>query len=118
MFRTPQIVLFTERMERATSFYQALGFREVFRTPSEGDALHVDLMLDGYRIGLATGRSTRQDHGLTPVVSGQRAAVILWTDDTPSAFARLVDLGALPCMVPAPGSIDYSSPGWRILTDT
>jgi catechol 2,3-dioxygenase-like lactoylglutathione lyase family enzyme len=36
MFRTPQVVLFTEQLERATRFYQALGFREVFRTPKEG----------------------------------------------------------------------------------
>jgi len=101
MFRTPQIVLFTEEIERATRFYQALGFREVFRTPKDGDPIHVDLMLDGYRIGLATGRSTREDHGLAPVVAGQRAAVILWTDDTPAAYTTLLELGAKPLHPPS-----------------
>lgn len=83
-------------MERTTRFYQAFGFREVFRTPKVGNGIHVDLMLDGYRIGLATGRSAREDHGLAPVVAGQRVAVVLWTDDTPAAYARLRELGAKP----------------------
>lgn len=40
----------------------------------------VDLVLDGYRLGLATESSTRNDHGLAPVANRQRAAVVLWTD--------------------------------------
>lgn len=59
-------------------------------------------MLDGYRIGLATEDSTRDDHGLDPVAHGQRAAVIHWTDDTRSGFARLVSLGATPVKAPEP----------------
>jgi hypothetical protein len=37
--------------------------------------------------------STRDDHGLDPVARGQRAAVILWTDDVRAAFAALTDGG-------------------------
>ncbi|QIV86082.1 VOC family protein [Glutamicibacter mishrai] len=94
LFRSPQIVLFTRDINRASDFYRALGFEEAFRTPETGTPIHVDLVLDGYRIGLATESSTREDHGLEPVASGQRAAVILWTDDVPVAYARLVELGA------------------------
>ena len=94
LFRSPQIVLFTRDINRASDFYRALGFEEAFRTPKTGTPIHVDLVLDGYRIGLATETSTREDHGLEPVASGQRAAVILWTDDVPVAYARLVELGA------------------------
>lgn len=101
LFHTPQIVLFTRDIERAAAFYRALGFEEVFRTPTSGTPIHVDLALDGYRLGLATETSTREDHGLDPVVSGQRAAVILWTDDVPFAFDRLVELGATPVAAPA-----------------
>jgi hypothetical protein len=79
-----------------------VGFEEVFRTSAEGTPIHVDLVLDGYRIGLASEASTRNDHGLDPVVTGQRAAVILWTSDTPAAYARLQRLGATPVKEPGP----------------
>ncbi|WP_159449291.1 glyoxalase/bleomycin resistance/extradiol dioxygenase family protein [Demequina sp. NBRC 110051] len=101
LFRAPQIVLFTRDINRAVTFYVALGFEEAFRTPTTGTPIHVDLVLDGYRIGLATETSTREDHGLNPIADGQRAAVILWTDDVPSGFARLVSLGARPVTLPS-----------------
>ncbi|HET7660156.1 MAG TPA: VOC family protein [Oryzihumus sp.] len=78
----------------AVAFYKRLGFAETFRVPTDGEPIHVDLELDGYRIGIASGASTRDDHGLSPVTRGQRAAVILWTDDTPAAYARLTADGA------------------------
>jgi catechol 2,3-dioxygenase-like lactoylglutathione lyase family enzyme len=102
MFATPQIVLFSKDLERAVDFYKSLGFKEAFRTPKHGAPVHVDLELDGYRVGLASEDSTRQDHGLVPVVEGQRAAVILWTHDTPAAYTRLQEAGALPVKHPEP----------------
>jgi len=93
-FRSPQIVLFSEDLPRAIAFYARLGFTETFRVPVEGEPIHVDLSLDGYKIGIASVASTRHDHGLDPVPEGQRAAVILWTDDTAAAFAALTDSGA------------------------
>jgi catechol 2,3-dioxygenase-like lactoylglutathione lyase family enzyme len=101
-FKTPQIVLFSRDLVHAAEFYKALGFEEVFRTPSEGTPVHVDLVLDGYRIGLASEASTRDDHGLDPVVSGQRAPVILWTEDTHAAYAYLQEVGATPVKAPEP----------------
>lgn len=100
LFTSPQLVLFTRDIQRALDFYTALGFTEVFRVPSEGAPIHVDLELDGYRIGFATEETTRRDHGLDPVVSGQRAAVVLWTQDTPTAYGRLLELGAKPLQEP------------------
>jgi catechol 2,3-dioxygenase-like lactoylglutathione lyase family enzyme len=102
LFRTPQVVLFCTDVARTAGFYRSLGFEEVFRTPSDGEPIHVDLVIDGYRIGLAGEESTRVDHGLEPVTSGQRAAVILWTDDTPAAYERLQQLGARALKPPAP----------------
>ncbi len=92
-FRTPQVILFTENLPRAVAFYSSLGFTETFRVPNEGEPIHVDLVLDGYAIGLASVASTRDDHGLDPIPSGQRAAVIIWTDDTAAAFAKLTTNG-------------------------
>lgn len=82
MFQSPQVVLFSHDVTRAASFYSGLGFTETFRVPTEGDPIHIDLVLDGYRIGIASEASTRDDHGLEPIAEGQRAAVILWTLDT------------------------------------
>jgi catechol 2,3-dioxygenase-like lactoylglutathione lyase family enzyme len=101
-FRTPQVVLICPDLPAAASFYEAVGFTEVFRTPAEGPAIHVDLELDGYRLGLASEQSVRDDHGLDPVVEGQRVAVVLWTDDTVAAYDALQALGATPVHPPAP----------------
>jgi len=102
VFKSPQIVLFCRDVSRAAQFYMSLGFEEAFRSPHDGRPIHVELTLDGDRIGLASEESTRNDHGMDPVVSGQRAAVILWTDDTPSAYARIQQLGARPVKAPEP----------------
>jgi catechol 2,3-dioxygenase-like lactoylglutathione lyase family enzyme len=61
MFGQPQMVLFSTDLPRAGVFYEALGFEEVFRTPLEGPPIHVDLVLDGYRIGLASEASAGRD---------------------------------------------------------
>ena len=92
-FREPQVVLFSTDVTRCAAFYASLGFEEVFRTPATGGPIHVDLVLDGYRIGIASVDSTRDDHGLDPVATGQRAAVVLWTEDVRSAYAELVAAG-------------------------
>jgi catechol 2,3-dioxygenase-like lactoylglutathione lyase family enzyme len=99
MFRTPQVILFSEDLQRAVAFYARLGFTETFRVPTEGEPIHVDLALDDYKIGIAAVASTRDDHGLDPIPSGQRAAVILWTDDVSAAFAELTGMGA-PALAP------------------
>ena len=93
-FRSPQVILFSEDVTRAVAFYTGLGFTETFRVPAGGEPIHVDLQLDGYRIGIASVASTRDDHGLDPVPHGQRAAVILWTDDIAAAHAKLTAAGA------------------------
>ena len=98
-FRTPEVILFSEDVERAAAFYSSLGFAETLRVPTEGDPIHVDLVLDGYKIGIASVASTRDDHGLDPVPNGQRAAVILWTDDAAAAFAE-VTAGGAPGLAP------------------
>lgn len=102
MFRTPEVVLFTRHIEQTVAFYTAVGFQEVLRVPADGKPTRVDLELDGYRLGFATSKSVREDHWLDPVTSGQRAAVVLWTDDAVAGLQRLVDLGATPVHEPQP----------------
>jgi catechol 2,3-dioxygenase-like lactoylglutathione lyase family enzyme len=98
-FRAPQVILFSEDVERAVAFYSGLGFVETFRVPAEGEPIHVDLELDGYKLGVASVDSVRDDQGLDPVAHGQRAAVILWTDDVEAAFKELTAKGA-PALAP------------------
>lgn len=101
-FTSPQVILFTADIQRATAFYESLGFREVFRVPATGTPLHADLELDGYRIGLATETTSREEHGLNPATTGQRATIVLWTDDTPTSYQRLLELGATALHSPRP----------------
>jgi catechol 2,3-dioxygenase-like lactoylglutathione lyase family enzyme len=93
LFREPEVILFSSDVERAAAFYKRFGFRETFRVPTEGAPIHVDLALDGYKIGFASIDSARHDHGLDPVTGGQRGTVTLWTDDTEVAYASLTDAG-------------------------
>lgn len=102
MFRSPQVVLFSADVTRAAAFYESLGFSETFRVPEQGEPIHVDLTLDGYKIGIASVESTRDDHGLQPIAEGQRAAVVLWTDDTRAAYARVIETGAPALAAPHP----------------
>jgi glyoxylase I family protein len=93
VFHSPQVILFSPNLLRAVDFYTDLGFTETFRVPADREPIHVDLVLDGYKIGIASVASTRDDHGLEPIGHGQRAAVILWTDDTEATYARLTAKG-------------------------
>ena len=89
MFQSPQVILFSPDIGRAVDFYSQLGFKETFRVRELGEPVHVDLILDGYKIGLASVDSSREDHGLQPIPQGQRAAIALWTEDTEAAYAAL-----------------------------
>ncbi len=89
----PEVILFSSDVARASAFYRRLGFRETFRVPTDGPPIHVDLELDGYRIGFASMTSSRADHGLDPVPAGQRATVTLWTEDTAGTYAALTAAG-------------------------
>jgi hypothetical protein len=71
-----------------------MGFVETFRVPTAGEPIHVDLFLDGYKIGIASVASTRADHGLDPIGEGRRAAVVVWTADIAAAFARMTANGS------------------------
>lgn len=99
-FRAPQVILFSGDLPRTAAFYTRLGFIETFRVPTEGEPIHLDLVLAGYKIGIASAASTREDHGLDPIAEGQRAAVILWTDDTTAAYDELVGGGVSPLAPP------------------
>lgn len=94
MFRTPQINLYSHDVSRLAGFYAGLGFREVFRTPEQGEPVHVELDLDGFTLGIAAVAAAAADHGLRPEPAGRSAEIVLWTDDADRDHARLTAAGA------------------------
>jgi catechol 2,3-dioxygenase-like lactoylglutathione lyase family enzyme len=94
MFRAPQITFYSEHLERLRDFYLALGFQERFQHPPEGVPIHVELVLDGFNLGIADVESARKDHGLSPELSGRAAELVLWCDDTDAEYARLSAAGS------------------------
>lgn len=94
MFRSPQVTLYSRDLPRALAFYTKLGFSEAFRYPKEGELEHVEMLLDGFNLGIASVETATTNHGLVPDVDGQAMELVLWTDDTDAAFAQLVKEGA------------------------
>jgi catechol 2,3-dioxygenase-like lactoylglutathione lyase family enzyme len=94
MFRAPQVTLYSRDLPHALDFYTSLGFVEAFRYPSDGQPEHVELLLDGFNLGIATVETARENHGLTPGVDGQSMEIVLWTDDVDAAVERLTAAGA------------------------
>ena len=115
-FRTPEVILFSSDVQRAADFYTALGFRETFRVPRDGEPIHVDLELDGYHIGFASVESSRHHHGLDPATDGQRGTVTLWTDDTAAAYAQLTARG-IPGLAPPHVWLDRLLIAWVLDPD-
>jgi len=99
-FSAPQVVLLVEDAERSVAFYRRFGFEEVFRTPPAGAPIHVDVRLDGIRLGLATRASFRDDHGLD--ATGTGAVVVVWTDDVRGAIDGLRAEGVPVLREPTP----------------
>jgi catechol 2,3-dioxygenase-like lactoylglutathione lyase family enzyme len=96
MFSSPQVNIYSEDIVRSVEFYQGLGFEETFRTPREGTPIHIELELDGLKVGIAAVTSAVTDHGLDLDLSkpGRGMEILLWTNDTDAAFERLVAAGA------------------------
>jgi catechol 2,3-dioxygenase-like lactoylglutathione lyase family enzyme len=88
-FRDPMINLYTRDAPRLAAFYERLGFRETFRTPKEGAPLHVEIELDGFKVGIASVEAAIKEHGLKPDLDGRPVEIVLWTDDIDRDHARL-----------------------------
>ena len=92
--RNPMINLYSYDVIRLVSFYERLGFRETFRTPEHGAPVHVELNLDGFKIGVASVDAAIADHGLSPDLGGRPIEIAFWSDDVDRDHARLAADGA------------------------
>lgn len=99
-FSAPMINLYSRDLASAVAFYAGLGFVGTFRTPEAGEAVHVELTLDGFTMGIATIAAAREHHGLKPDGEGRWIEIVLWTDDVDAAVAALMAKGT-PLISPA-----------------
>jgi catechol 2,3-dioxygenase-like lactoylglutathione lyase family enzyme len=92
-FRDPMINLYTRDLQQLAGFYEQLGFRETFRTPKQGSPVHVEVELEGFKVGIASVDAAIADHGLSPDLGGRPIELVLWSDDVDRDHARLTASG-------------------------
>ena len=91
----PQVILFVTDTERSAHFYSALGFVEDFRaTEPDSAPFKIEMSLNGFGLGLALPGPAAQAHGLSPVIQGHRACLVLWTDGAAAAHTAALNAGA------------------------
>jgi lactoylglutathione lyase len=101
MFTGAFMNLYTNDIEAGLRFYRdLLGFTETFRTPTEGTPEHVELKLDGFRLGLGTVEAARRVHGVEPSPGSPAMVLVVWTVGVDAAFERLQSAGTPVLQVP------------------
>ncbi|HET7656710.1 MAG TPA: VOC family protein [Bacillales bacterium] len=109
-FKAPQINLYVENLEASKTFYEKLGFKCHFTAEMDGKAVHHELLLDGFTMGIATKKSAREVHGLAPG-KNSGCEVVLWTEDTDLAIEYLLANGAVLLSEPH-DFLDHLRSGW------
>jgi lactoylglutathione lyase len=100
MFTAGLVNLYTHDIEAGQRFYRdLLGFTETFRTPAEGTPSHVELVLNGFKVGLGTVEAARRVHGVEAVPGSPAMVIVVWTDDVDRACADLTAAG-VPALQP------------------
>ena len=94
MFESALVNLYTANIDAGLRFYRdLLGFEETFRTPREGTPDHVELVLDGFALGLGTVEAAKKVHGVDASPGSPAMVLVVWTDDVDTAFERLANAG-------------------------
>ncbi|CAH1192335.1 hypothetical protein PAECIP111892_00922 [Paenibacillus auburnensis] len=93
-FKSPQINLYVSDLAASREFYEMLGFKLTFTAEVEGQAVHHEFVLDGFKVGLATKESTHKIHGLTPGANSG-SEIVLWTEDTDLAVQYVLENGGV-----------------------
>jgi catechol 2,3-dioxygenase-like lactoylglutathione lyase family enzyme len=92
-FKTPQINLYVENLKVSKEFYENFGFKLNFTAEIEGKEVHHELLLDGFKLGIATKESTKEVHGLTPG-KNSGCEMVFWVEDSDLAIQYLLENGA------------------------
>ena len=94
MFKEGFVNLYTRDIEAGIHFYRdLLGFRETFRTPKEGTPEHVELILNGFGVGLGTVEAAKRRHGVDAAPGTPAMVLVIWTDNLEKSFELLKSAG-------------------------
>ncbi len=94
MFATGFVNLYTRDIEAGIRFYRdLLGYKETFRTPTQGTPEHVELTLNGFGVGLGTVEAAKRVHGVDASPGSPAMVLVVWTDDLDKAFEQLTAAG-------------------------
>ncbi|MBT1702858.1 VOC family protein [Chryseosolibacter indicus] len=90
-FRNPQVNLYVRDVQAVSHFYvRFFGFSEIFRTPSEGEPVHIELKLDNFILGVASMEAAKNIHNIPASSGPPRAEIALWTDNVDVIFDLLI----------------------------
>jgi catechol 2,3-dioxygenase-like lactoylglutathione lyase family enzyme len=93
--------IYTRDIEAATHFYRdLLGLAETFRTPTEGTPEHIEFRVGGFTLGLGTVEAAERVHGVEAEPGRPAMALVFWTDDVDTDFARLTAAGVRALIPP------------------
>ena len=92
-FNNPHILYYVDSLDESRAFYEKLGFQVTFTAEAGGQAVHHELLLDGFTLGIATKEAAMKDHGLTPGPN-EGCELVLWAEDADSAVEFLLGIGA------------------------
>ena len=64
-YREPMVNYYVQDVERLATFYcDHLGFTETFRTAQDGPAIHIEVRLGSFILGLASIAAAKEMHQL------------------------------------------------------
>ncbi len=93
-FSDPQVNFYVADVGRVAKFYvEMFGFTETFRTPRQGDPVHVELRIGTFILGIASRDAIREMHGFDIRKGPPQAEVTLWTDNVDETYNVLIQKG-------------------------
>jgi len=94
MLENPFVHLYTRDIEAGLHFYcDLLGFKETFRTPTQGTPEHVELTLRGFGLGLGTVEAAKRVRGIDASPGTPAMSLVIWTEDVDKAYEQLTSAG-------------------------
>ena len=93
-YRDAMVNYYVHDVEGLAAFYcKQFGFVETFRTPESGPAVHIEVRLGNFILGLASIPAARAMHNLPLNPGLPRGEIALWTDNVDAAYAALMAQG-------------------------
>lgn len=110
-YRDAMVNYYVNDVEGLATFYcTQFGFVETFRTPAQGAAVHIEVRLGNFVLGLASIPAAREMHGLPLNPGLPRGEIALWTENVDSAYEALTAQGIRSISAPHMSMAGKNSP--------